>query len=66
MRNELPCSMGYPCPSGPRTVSAPFAAGFPGRFDWPHVAAVWKKVREELAELKKANRSGSPKSAEES
>ena len=34
-------------------------------FDWPHIRAVWKKVQEELAELKKANRSGSPKAAEE-
>jgi len=34
-------------------------------FDWPHIRAVWKKVQEELAELKKANRSGSPKAIEE-
>jgi tetrapyrrole methylase family protein/MazG family protein len=34
-------------------------------FDWPHLDAVWKKIREELAELKKAGRSASREAVEE-
>ena len=34
-------------------------------FDWPDIKGVWKKVLEELAELKKAGRGSSPERAEE-
>lgn len=34
-------------------------------FDWPNIRAVWKKVEEELGELKEANRSRSRKGVEE-
>lgn len=34
-------------------------------FEWPHINAVWKKVEEELLELKRAHRSGSRRAAEE-
>lgn len=34
-------------------------------FDWPHIREVWKKVQEELEELKKAERETSRKAVEE-
>jgi MazG family protein len=34
-------------------------------FDWPSIEAVWKKVEEELSELKEANRGRSRKAVEE-
>ncbi len=34
-------------------------------FDWPHIRAVWKKVQEELEELKQAGTGTSRKAAEE-
>lgn len=34
-------------------------------FDWPHIREVWKKVQEELKELKKAEKGASRKAVEE-
>lgn len=34
-------------------------------FDWPNIKGVWKKVREEMAELQKAGRDSSPEPVEE-
>ncbi len=34
-------------------------------FDWPNIAGVWEKVREEMRELQKAGQASSPESVEE-